>query len=38
VTLVTLFFKSPEAHWNEGTYVLTADNGQARAVLPIELK
>jgi hypothetical protein len=38
VTLVTLFFKSPEGHWNEGTYVLTADNGRARAALPIELK
>jgi hypothetical protein len=38
VTFVTLFFNSPEGRWNGGTYSLIADNGRARAALPIELK
>ena len=36
--LVTLYFESPDGHWKEGSYRLTIDNGDARAVLPIELK
>jgi hypothetical protein len=38
ITFVTLFFNSPEGHWNSGKYSLVADNGRARALLPIELK
>jgi hypothetical protein len=36
--LVTLYFKSAESHWPEGTYHLRIDNGRARAELPIVLK
>jgi hypothetical protein len=35
---LTLYFESATGRWPAGTYGLRIDNGQARAVIPIELK
>jgi len=36
--LMTLYFESAAGGWPAGTYGVRIDNGQARAVIPIELK
>jgi hypothetical protein len=35
---VTLYFESAAGGWPAGTYGVRIDNGQAQAVIPIELK